>query len=184
MFLLPKNSTSIDSASTTTNRPLMLSIRMLLNMGGKEPFNMLNEIEFTAAIYSLQLSADVSAWLDADTVSNFPISDMANLNCWMAAALPSDAAQPGLALQTFDMSFAALHLDATCISCSSQGAPLLPSLMDLLKQSGVHDTLVARTPSFIKGLVQSDWLQAMIDRHIQESPKYCPFQLEYVPGVN
>jgi len=85
---------------------------------------MLNEIEFTAAIFPSNCRR---MWLHGWMLTwshPFPLV-MANLACWMAAAtvLTRDAVvqQPSLALQMFDMSFTNLHLDATCISCSSRG---------------------------------------------------------------
>ena len=165
--------------------PLSASIRLLLDLEGSPPFDMFNEIDISASVDSLGLTADMEALMKSTVVSKFPLRHVLDMDCWVSTLTPDGvaAAVRGLSIESFDAVLSSLELDATCISCSSGGADILPEILDLINDNGARETLLARVPPFLVDLAESDWLQTFLDRWLDDAPKFCPFQPEYAENA-
>ena len=163
------------------SHPLTLGTRVLLELEGKSPFNMSNELQFTASMSSVSLGATVEAFLNANTIATFPLRHVLNTDCWISTLIPSTATKivSSAVIEIMTAALFALQLDAQCVSCTSTGAQVLPELIDIVEDSGGLDILTVRAPSFLVSLVESDWFDSIIDTRIADSARFCPFQPEY-----
>ena len=84
------------------------------------------------------------ARIDSMALMNFPIKDLLDVNCWLAtmpAPLLNElgfrvdpAEERGISLAQFANKFTDLSVEVECISCTSKGLNLLPTVLDLLKE--------------------------------------------------
>ena len=65
---------------TGTGRSLNMTIRVVAG-----PADSLNLIDISAYVVSLNIFADISALVDANAFLHFPLGDILNFNCWLAA---------------------------------------------------------------------------------------------------
>lgn len=165
-------------ASGTTG-PLSLTMKLSSGQEGE-----LNEVDISASIDSLTLLANVKALMDAQTFLQFPLGDMLDFNCWLAA-LPSvelnnegfpvdPSATRGLSLSAFRSALSSLTLTSDCIKCESAGMELLPELFQILDQTGSVTLLGTRLPAILDSVVTSDTTQTMMERLIVSGSKSCP----------
>ena len=173
-----------------TDRPLNGTLRMMMALDNKDPsLSTMNEMDISASISSSILSADILAKINTNTLMQFPLRDIMNLNCWLAVFPAPELDANGvrvdssddtsLALTRFIMSLTGLSLDVNCISCTSPGIAVLPDVLRMLEGSGSISSLQTRVEYLAQDIILSGWLQQTIDQMLNQAPRACPHNAKY-----
>ena len=168
----------------STGSPLNVTLRVSAGFD-----DALNEIDISVSIDALSITTDIKALVDANRFLQFPLGNILNYNCWLAA-LPSvelnsegfavDATSVrSLSLVDFASSISSLLVSTQCITCVSPGTKLLPELLQILDDVEAISTLGDRLPSLLDSLATSSTTQTFFDRLVAEAPKFCPSSPSY-----
>jgi hypothetical protein len=172
------------SMGTGTDRSLNITIRVTAGFDDS-----INEIDISASLDTLSLTADINALVDANRFLQFPLGNILNYNCWLSALPATQLNSDGFAIDStsirslsllgFTSSISSLSLSTQCISCFSPGTGLLPELLQILDETDAISTLGDRLPSLLDSLSMSATTQTFFDRLIADAPKFCPTTPEY-----
>lgn len=171
---------------TDTERNITLTIRVAAGFNDE-----MNEIDLVASIESLSFLADISALMDANAFLKFPLGEVLNYNCWLAALQAVELDEFGfainstsrrsLAIEDFSTSISSFGISSNCITCVSPGAQLLSELLQIQKNVGAISTLENRIPSFLRSFAMSDTSQTYFDRLVADASNLCPSSPTYSP---
>jgi hypothetical protein len=92
--------------------------------------------------------------------------------------------ESGLNIVNFSNRFSDMGVDLRCASCSSAGLTLLPSILEVMKETEATDVLGSRMKYLVQDVVISDSFQTVLDRLIHDAPKMCPHRPEFTTDVD
>ena len=156
-------------------RQFSVTVRMLVSLQGEDTFmNMLNEIDLTASVRSLELMAGVKALLSSPDFLGFQIRHLGSPDCWLANFPVLEDGNFGIELNAFVASLHTLSLEATCLACTSPGTTSIPDLVRILRQTGAITTFGKRLESFLSSFLVSGAIDEVLGRLIGDAHKFCP----------
>jgi len=159
----------------SSDRPLTASTQVHVQLEGAAPFDFNSVLEFSVSTNRLNVEGDLVLRLDGTTLSTFPLRDLLEMECWLASFVQEPGA---LQVESFGATLQGLDFRAECVACSSQGALLLPSLVDSFSE---HSSVLLqdRIPSLAQDLLTSEWLQERIQHRLDQAPAQCRFADAY-----
>ncbi|KAI2499959.1 paraquat-inducible protein A [Fragilaria crotonensis] len=167
-----------------SGRPVMLSTDLLFQIEGENsPLAVSNLFKVTLSCQS-DLEAVILTTLAKKQFLEFPLRDLANPWCWLAA-LPvpeldqagegfDQAHNRGLQLDKFGLSIVDLDMNLECISCTSYGGEALPEIVAALRESGTISLVQERLQTLLSETARNYWKSFEFDSRIVESRKACP----------
>ena len=171
-------------------RPLNISAELSVVFDEDSPLAMNNQIKVGMTSSAFEILAEITARLETMAIMNFPIKDLLEVQCWLAT-MPVPALnelgfridpeeERGLILTEFANKWTDLSVEVECISCTSKGLNMLPTLLDLLKTTNVTTVLASRVKFVVDDLVASDSFQTFLDRMLEGAGMSCPHHAAYV----
>jgi hypothetical protein len=169
--------------------PLRLALKTLFSVSGDPVFRMHNELDISVEMVGADILAVVLAKVGAQRLFDFPLRDIMNSDCWMSIlstplldknGIRAADIDVGLALETMKMIFASMRFGVACTSCTSRGLLVLPEVLERLEVAGVSDVLEERLINLAEELLESDYVQAFLDRLLVEGSKRCPSSPDFV----
>lgn len=177
-----------------SGRPLMLSTDLLFQIEGENsPLAVSNLFQVTLSFQG-DIEAVILATLVKKEFLEFPLQDLANPWCWLAA-LPApeldqagkvsdQAHDQGLHLKKFGLSIMDLDLNLRCISCTSYGGEALSEMVFALRESGTFSLVQERLQTLLGEMARNYWVSFEFDSRIVESRKACPYSPYYDSSVH
>lgn len=158
-----------------TDRPLSVTVRLLLSSNGSAPsIGMRNDITVMATVNAVALLAGFKAHLDTDAFMSFPLRYLLNFDCWMALFPSWSEDLPGFDLIAFLSSLAALDFSATCDYCTSSGTSAIPDVIRIFRENGAISLLQDRAGLVVASLLTSDSVQDFLRFRVDEAHELCP----------
>eukprot|EP00980_Cylindrotheca_fusiformis_P014864 scaffold4056_cov115-Cylindrotheca_fusiformis.AAC.8 len=171
---------------------IQLALKGLFALSGDASLEMHNEVELSLEIVNSDIFAGVMAMIESDAFLSFPISDVTNLDCWLAAlATPElgsngkllDNTDIGLSLESFLLTTESLRFNSTCTNCTSPSLAILPQLFETLEAAGVSDVLEKRLVDLGLEIIKSDYVQANINQLLINGALRCPNSPGFVDSL-
>mmetsp|Transcript_4361 Transcript_4361/g.10224 ORF Transcript_4361/g.10224 Transcript_4361/m.10224 type:complete len:2166 (-) Transcript_4361:131-6628(-) len=179
-LLMPQGANALDNKVNLGGgaRHLRASTQFSLDISGKNgPLNMQNVLELSMSIPSSSLSFDVLARLNARSMLNFPMVDIANYHCWLAAL--DNSAIGSLALMSLSLDVGDIKFDSTCISCTSPGLEYIPEILQQLETAGFNSMYKEKITSILVGLMTDYAMSVNFDEMMATAPLHCPHNEKY-----
>lgn len=159
-------------------RYLNITFRVYLEIDGDDsPFRMKNEVDFSVSIPSTSFSVEILADLKERSLLEFPLKDIANPYCWLAAlGSPADNYENSkdLAISALSFSLSTLYLDAYCVSASSPGCDSISEVIDYLEDAGLASCFRNSIIRLVENVALSLWDALDVKRMVNDAPKHCP----------
>eukprot|EP00956_Cyclotella_meneghiniana_P001220 scaffold1350_cov56-Cyclotella_meneghiniana.AAC.33 len=149
--------------------------RATLALSDGNSMNVQNQIDVGLSLQSFSYILQFFLNIPSMRLYQFPLKDIFNINCWLAAILtPSndlpEATSAGVIVQQFQAS--GFDVDISCVSCSS---PTFDEFLSHLYSPSEGDTILETSLSSLLG---SGFLR---DRLLAESSIHCPHNNAYDP---
>ena len=166
-----------------TERSLDITATLLIALEGNSSLSMLNKIDLSLSIDSLELFTDLYAEITSMRFLQLPVRHILDFDCWLAMVPLIELNENGLidqddartfGLQTFLAKLKGISFGAICLECFSPGTAVLPELLDILEESGATLTLGNRMESLFQSFVTSDSIQSLLDRKVRDAHALCP----------
>jgi hypothetical protein len=159
-------------------RHLRASTRFSLDISGENgPLNMQNVLELGLSLPSSSISFDVLARLRAQAMLDFPMIDITDYHCWLAAI--ENSVFGSLALMSLDLDVASIKFDSKCISCSSPGLEYIPEVLQQLETAGFNTMYKQKIISILVGLMTDYAKSINFDGMMDTAPLHCPHSAQY-----
>lgn len=177
-----------------SNRPLNVSAVFSIYFGQNSPFAMKNDIAVSMTSSAFEILAEVIARVEAMKLLNFPIRDLLQLQCWLAT-VPAPALdevglrinpneERGIGLSKFSNKFQDLNVVVECANCTTSGLDMLPTILDLMRETDVTRVLASRMKFMVQDAVVSDSFQTFLDRMLNEASMKCPHSSDFTTDVD
>jgi hypothetical protein len=189
------NTITLDSDGLS--QALNVTASVLLSIGGKDsPLRMKNQVDFSISTPSTTVSLGILASMRESSLLNFPLNDVTNAYCWLAAlgSWGSDlsiakADQRSSSVKDLDLSslsffIPSFKLDSSCVSCSSPGADFLSQILDEFDQFGLGFHFKERLVNLVEEMMWAYWNDFDADQWLSDAPKFCPHYPEYDPDAD
>jgi hypothetical protein len=162
------------------SKPLQFQATITLSLDDGDEMKIRNEIDVSFLIEDVTVQAEVLIKVLENSISNFPIEDFTNLNCWAATILPrSEEGDVFEGVQLLDQKYSTgdFDMDIACSSCTS------PDFDKLLLSLYEPQDITAAFKEQTSGLMDSGFAQTFLNDIVNESKKRCPhlpeFDLDY-----
>ncbi|KAL7428836.1 hypothetical protein ACHAXM_001427 [Skeletonema potamos] len=176
-----------NSASIGVSDALRTSFTLKIN-GEGDDIKVNNELELGISLSSVDMMLEVLAEIKEEPFLQFPLKDITNTNCWLAAVarpvldnygVRVGEAESGIVLRKVSVAVAEAGLDMKCVECTS---PLLLEMQEVfLSQKGIEDTTLVANNIFeyLSNIIGGDWVQSIIDKAVYEANMKCPHSPTY-----
>ncbi|KAL3936622.1 MAG: hypothetical protein SGBAC_008099 [Bacillariaceae sp.] len=179
-LLVPQDANTLDNRLSLGGgaRHLRASTQFSLDISGKGgPLNMQNILELSMSIPSSSLAFDVLGRLNARSMLNFPMVDIANYHCWLAAI--DNSVIGSLALMSLSLDVSEIKFDSTCISCTSPGLEYIPEILQQLDTAGFNSMYKEKITSILVGLMTDYTKSVNFEEMMATAPLHCPHNENY-----
>lgn len=166
-------------------RPLTITASVLVAVGDTtSPLYMTNQIDFSISVPWATVSMDVLANMQENSLLNFPLTDMTNPYCWLAA-FGGDSIKDGspIDLSSFSLGLSTFHLDASCLSCTSPGTDYLSSVLGNLESLGFQEFFTTPIIEMVEEIAWGAWQSYDIDEILFNASMLCPHHENYDAAV-
>jgi len=174
---------SMKDANGIDSRYLDATFRMSLGIDGENsPFQMKNEVDFSISIPSTSFSVDILAELDEKSLLEFPLKDIANPYCWLAALgnrENSDNYNEELAISSLSFDLSTFNLDSRCVSASSPGCDSISEVFDHLEDAGFATSFRNSIIGLVEDAFMSLWDTLDVGEMIKDARIHCPHSQIY-----
>ncbi|CAB9514500.1 Paraquat-inducible protein A [Seminavis robusta] len=166
---------------------LTTTLDLNVDVGGvNTPITLRNEIGINATTLELDVLANLEILVPVLRFLKFPITDILNVNCWMALfQTPTMKAKgiDGVAIQDFLAEIASMTLNLECSSCTSI---FLPQVLETFEEVGVTKTLGNRLSLLLEDVMTSDVASSFITELLklgESAATLCPHSPTYNTSV-
>uniref|UniRef100_A0A7S1YM47 Uncharacterized protein n=1 Tax=Grammatophora oceanica TaxID=210454 RepID=A0A7S1YM47_9STRA len=177
------------------DRPLTLSTRLLLDIkadvnGNSNQIDIYNVIDLELDLVETTVVLDILLSMLTQRVLEFPLRDVADLNCWLATIPPPaelddrgvrpEGVDPTAAIADLKVLVNDLDLRLSCVNCSS---PTLEDVTAALQDPSSRADAVKSANNlldFATSILQGEFVQLQIDRLLNDAPTKCPHRPEYI----
>lgn len=151
------------------------SVQLELVVGGNQsPLATNNVMDLHIGLPSIEVIADLFATVSESRFIQMPLRDVLNFHCWLSM-IPQSALKIGASIPVFDILLGAGMLPTTsCVSCSNGILEELNTIIDFLRANGFIGTIQSRGLSILSDMIQSDFMQGLIDGQLAKSASQCP----------
>jgi hypothetical protein len=149
-----------------------------------------NDFDLTLDVHAATMILTILLKVSEEAFVRFPLRDILNLNCWLAAippppldsrGVPMEGAEPSAGLTYLDVKARQLNLRIDCHNCSS---PALYEFSNALSKpetpeemTDVVNRILHSTTRHFRG----GYIQDQINRLLVEAPKHCSHTDDYDP---
>lgn len=171
-------------------RPLEITVAFNLVLEGENtsPLEMLNAVDLSLSFGSAAFAGDILAKIDANKFLHFPLKNILLPECWLATIPAPTLDDNGvrlsssditLALQQVALSLSSLGMNVDFVNTTSQGTATMSNVLNNFSSSESSDLLLGRMNSFVQEVLDSDWLQTLLDRGLANAPSLCPHSSDF-----
>lgn len=176
-----------NSAILGSNEPVSIGARFLLGLTGEE-YDLHNEVDVSMDLESLQIVLLGLAKISEMSFMKFPIKDITNLQCWLAAMPAPDLNSFGvmkegeeltLAITEFLATISDIALNVTCVECSG---PRFQELSALISSPETSDSATGAANAIFrtaKTLLEGNFIRVAVDRALNDARMRCPHSPTY-----
>mmetsp|Transcript_24398 Transcript_24398/g.36198 ORF Transcript_24398/g.36198 Transcript_24398/m.36198 type:complete len:2877 (+) Transcript_24398:149-8779(+) len=170
-------------------KPLRFAATILFFLKGDDGQQLSNEVDISVDLSSATIVLEMLLKISEQSLIDFPLKDITNLNCWLATIPAPKLDRRGVRLADSTTSaelkdlfttLSEMNLNIKCISCSS---PKIAELATLLStEAAVEDFYRVGTNllDYAIALLGGEFLQLQIDRTLDNALRNCPHRKEYV----
>jgi len=158
-------------------KPLSVEVRLMFAVDGGGA-NIYNELEFSMDMESVQGLVQIMALMQVESVMNFPIEDIANLNCWIAT-IPDPSGEPTMDFREIAFSLAQAMPRMKCLNCTSPGMIDMVDLFNTNATAQLVTDFLNDVDEMVSSLLEGDFLQNRVDNFVVEAKTKCPHHPEY-----
>ena len=159
-------------------RYLNVTFRVYLGIDGDDsPFQMKNEVDLSVSIPSTSFSVEILADLEEKSLLEFPLKDIPNPYCWLAALSSpekSDGFNGALSISSLSFSLSTFYLDTYCVSASSPGCDSISEVLKHLEGAGLASSFRNSIINLVENAAVSLWDALDVEEMIRDAQKYCP----------
>lgn len=136
------------------------------------------------ALEDVQIMADLLLKIAEQSLAEFPVGDLDNVNCWVATILSQPSkngpAFRGIGMVQHDLQIGNFSFDLTCTECTSPDFDkLIWSLYNFNNATELEDAVRDQ----IEGVFESDFFPAFVDQVVEGAAKRCPHHSKYDPDA-
>jgi len=177
---------AVTDATGNDIRYLNATFRLFLGIDGEDsPFQMTNEVDLSISIPSTTFSVEILADLEEKLLLEFPLKDVTNPYCWLAALGspdPNDGYKKELAISNVSFSLSTFYLDTFCVYASSPGCDSISEVIDHLENAGLATSFRNSIIGLVEDSVVSLWDTLDVEELIMDAKKQCPHSQSYAFG--
>mmetsp|Transcript_3457 Transcript_3457/g.9854 ORF Transcript_3457/g.9854 Transcript_3457/m.9854 type:complete len:2914 (-) Transcript_3457:98-8839(-) len=162
--------------------PFQFLMKALIDVSGDPALSMNNNLDFMVEVVNTDLLAVVLAQIEPETLLKFPLKDLGSADCWfalMSSSVADGSIASGLAFDYISLALASVRFDITCSSCTSKGLFALPDILATLEDEGISDMVEKHVIELGLDLLQSEYLQDILDMYVIDGAKKCPSNPNY-----
>ena len=175
------NELTIGTSSRSLEAGMQLEVLLL-----SDYFDMDDVVQLRMKLDTASIDVSIMAIVLAKSLMEFPLSDLSNLNCWLATIPAPELDEDGMSIsETVSLFLAELamsvdrsKLDISCVSCTSSGMQELQTIIDSL--DGIFSVVVDDFVEFMVHALTSDFTQIQLDRMVNSAASMCPHHDLYV----
>eukprot|EP00934_Nitzschia_sp_Nitz4_P004433 Nitzschia sp. Nitz4//scaffold14_size191712//8120//21306//NITZ4_001700-RA/size191712-processed-gene-0.39-mRNA-1//-1//CDS//3329536858//4423//frame0 len=182
---------TIENRLSFSQYPETLDVAMgfHIRVTGDPAFDMDNQLEFSVDFNGTKAEATLLALVDAAALFQYPLGDLANTDCWLATLSKPlldifgevlGNGTSGLSFPSLELVVPNLDLNVVCRNCTSPGFSILPDLMQIVKSDGTLSLLEVKSISLLLELMQTEFVQARINKAILGGTLNCPHHQRYI----
>lgn len=162
-------------------RFLNVTVRVHLGIDGeKSPFQMTNVVDFSISVPTTTFSVAILADLKERSFLEFPLKDITNPYCWLAAFGSNNdddkaaerAKNLGIVSLSFD--FLTFYLDSKCITATSPGCDSMSEVIYRLEDADFVPSFRNSIIGLVENVALSLWDALDVSEWINEAPSHCP----------
>jgi hypothetical protein len=155
--------------------------------------NIENDLEIRLDMKALHILLTVLATVSEKAFVGFPISDIANLQCWLATipapvldsrGLLVNESDVTLSVSDFLATVAEIGLIVSCVDCSGPRMDELGELLSGVDGSNSFTNVANDVFDLIKKLIEGNFLRLSVDRMLNDAKKRCPHSPDYDPNFS
>eukprot|EP00536_Pseudo-nitzschia_multiseries_P010192 jgi/Psemu1/325951/estExt_fgenesh1_pg.C_3040009 len=164
-------------------RFLNVTFRVHVGINGESsPFQMTNVVDFSVSVPATSVSVAILADLKERSFFEFPLKDIANPYCWLAAFGSEDRDDDeieaerimNLAITSLSFNFLTFYLDSSCVSATSPGCDSIAEVIHKLEDAGFASSFREPIMGLVDNVAASMWDALDVNKLIREAPKHCP----------
>jgi len=168
----------------SVERNFRLGLKGLFAITGDSALSMTNELDISLDLAGSDAWVSLMAKVDADTLFNFPLRDMTNLQCWLHTLVTPDALndskEVGFSILHAFLTTTSTSFNLTCERCTSFSLSILPEILDWLDTFGVSDIIEEKFVKLSMELMRSDFSQDYINGILIDAAIRCPHSRKFV----
>ena len=178
------NSIRLDSNEEKETLNLTMTLSILID-GDESPLQMENHLDISISIPATSLSLGIMTSIKEYSLLAFPLNDVTNIFCWLAAFGDLDANGDWVhSLDISSLSFwiSSFFLDSTCLKCTSPGGGAFSEVLsEINRLVGSNQRLRNKIIHLVESMAWSLWNQFDMESLLADAPKYCPHLPDYDP---
>jgi hypothetical protein len=149
-----------------------------------------NDVEISIGVEELRILLTLFAKMSANSLINFPLKDVTNLQCWLATFPAPKLDSRGVRVYENDASillteFVAavtrVDLNVSCIQCTSPKVIELANLLSTSQSTQSATDTANDVFDLLSSLFEGNFFQLTVDRALNDAPKKCPHMPGYDP---
>jgi len=168
------------AALGSVERKLRIGFKGLFDVEGEPDLTMKNQMDISVELAGSEAWLSFLANVDAMALSNFPLGDITNLQCWLNTVARTMPEEKGFSIVNAFLTTSSMNFDVSCDSCTSSSLSILPEVLSELEVYGVSDVLENRLVEMIMDLLRSDYSQDLIDELLTDAAIRCPHSPEFI----
>jgi len=156
----------------------------LVLFNNSDRFN--NTINVTLQLTDTEINSTIFAKISENSFMKFPLRDVSNPFCFLAAIPPPMDNNPTAALSDISISKNDVELLFQCVSCTSSAMEQLPQVLSTLQD--MVDLIAIRMLDSAEYILKGDDTQGLIDSLLSIAGRSCPhnpdFDIEFDAGMS
>jgi len=173
-------------------KPLEFSSKIALSLKGDAGIDISNAINLSLELTNANVIFSSLAKIANARLFAFPLSDVFDLNCWLATIPAPDLDPRGVRYSESRSTASVSHLEAyigeltlkaKCISCTSPRMTELTDLLSSLDAQNETTSVANALLDYVTQLISGNLLQVQLDRAISEAAFKCPHSPIYDPSA-
>ncbi|KAG7360522.1 hypothetical protein IV203_035621 [Nitzschia inconspicua] len=174
----------------THEQPLRFSTRLFFAIAGDEDGTIENDLDISVDLDTATIIIVAMLKVLNTRLLGFPLSDIFDLNCWLATipaplldsrGIRLTESEATAALKEISATVSKLNLTVSCVECSSPGmlewADLLTTTEANYGATETINSVLLSATDFLSG----NFMQVQIDRILADAARMCPHSPEYDP---
>ncbi|VEU40992.1 unnamed protein product [Pseudo-nitzschia multistriata] len=178
------NQLAMHSVTDDAGRFRFLNVTLQVYMGiegDKSPLQMTNVVDFSISVPASTFSVEILADLKERSLLEFPLKDLVNPHCWLAA-FGSDREDDeveaeslkSIEIESLSFNILTFYLDSVCISATSPGCGSISDVIYELEDAAFATSFRKPIIDLVEDVVLSLWDALDVSELIKQAHKFCP----------